>query len=60
MVNSSGLETDFSELKDPVTFLDSIKKHEISMLKVRHKQEEFNRYLRKIRIGNKSEKQKKP
>ena len=30
------------------------------MHKVRHKQEEFNRYLRKIRIGNKSEKQKKP
>ena len=29
--NSSGLETDFSELKDPVAFLDSIKKHEISI-----------------------------
>ena len=25
----------------------------------RHKQEDFNRYLKKIRIGNKSEKQKK-
>ena len=25
-VNSSGLETDFGELKDPVAFLDSIKK----------------------------------
>ena len=26
IVNSSGLETNFSELKDPVTFLYSIKK----------------------------------
>ena len=26
IVNSTGLETDFSELKDPVAFLDSIKK----------------------------------
>ena len=25
IVNSSGLETDFSELKDPAAFLDSIK-----------------------------------
>ena len=32
-VNSSGLETDFGELKDPVAFLDSIKKSEISMKK---------------------------
>ena len=29
IVNSSCLETDFSELKDPVAFLDSIKKREI-------------------------------
>ena len=29
IVNSSGLETDFSELKDPVAVLDSIKIHEI-------------------------------
>ena len=28
-VNSTGLETNFSELKDPVAFLDSIKKREI-------------------------------
>ena len=59
IVNSSGLDTDFSELKDPVAFLDSIKKREISMEEARHEQEEFNRYLTKIRIGNNSEKQKK-
>ena len=59
IVNSSGIETNFSELKDPVAFLDSIKKCEISIEGARNKQEEFNRYLKKIRIGNKSEKQKK-
>ena len=59
IVDSSGLETDFSELKDPVAFLDSIKKREISMEEAQHKKEEFNRYLTKIRIGDNSEKQKK-
>ena len=34
IVNSNGLETDFSELKDPVTFLD----HEILIEKTWHKQ----------------------
>ena len=59
IVNSSGTETDFTELKDPLAFLDSIRKHEISIEEAQHKQEEFNRYLKKIRIGNKSEKKKK-
>ena len=47
IVNSSGIETNFSELKDLVAFLDSIKKCEISIEGVRNKQEEFNRYLKK-------------
>ena len=46
IVNSSGLETDFSEIKDPVAFLDSIKNCEISIEEARHKQEEFNRYIK--------------
>ena len=54
IVNSSGQETDFSELRDPVAFLDCIKKHEISIEEAWHKQEEFNSYLKGIRIGNKS------
>ena len=54
--SSSGTETDFSELKDPAAFLDSIRKCEISIEEVRHKKEEFNRYLKIIRIGNKSDK----
>ena len=39
IVNSTGLETDFSELKDPVAFLDSIKKREISIEEAQCKQE---------------------
>ena len=58
IVNSSCLETDFSELIDPVVCLDSIKKSEILIEEARHKQEGFNRYLKKG-IGNKSDKQKK-
>ena len=46
IVNSSGLETDFSELKDPVAFLDSIKQREVLVEEARYKQEEFNRYLK--------------
>ena len=59
IISNSSTETNFSELKDSVGFLDSIRKCEISTEKVRHKQEEFNRYLKKVRIGNKSGKQKK-
>ena len=38
IVNRSGLEACFNILKDPVTFLDSIKKREISIEEVRYKQ----------------------
>ena len=41
IISSSGTETDFSELKDPVAFIDSIRKREISIEEVLHKQEEF-------------------
>ena len=46
IINSSGTETNFSELKNPVAFLDSISKHEVSIQEARHKQEEFKRYLK--------------
>ena len=59
IVNSTGLETDFSELKDPAAFLDSIKKPEILIEEARYKQKKFSRYLKRIRIGNNSEKDKK-
>ena len=47
IIVSSGTETNFSELKDPVAFLDSIRKREISIEEAGHRQEEFNRYLKK-------------
>ena len=50
--SSSGLETDFSELKDHVAFLDSIKKREILIEEARYKQKEFDRNFKKLRIGN--------
>ena len=46
IISSSGTETDFSELKDTVAFLDSIKKPKISIEEAWHKQEEFNGYLK--------------
>ena len=50
IVKSGGLKTNFSELKDPVTFHYSIKKREISTEVAQHKQEEFNTYLKKIEL----------
>ena len=52
IISSSGTETDFSELKDPVSFLDSTTKREISIKEARHRQEEFNRYLKKKKKKN--------
>ena len=46
VISSSGKETNFSEIKDPVASLDSIRKHEISTEEAQNKQEEFNRYLK--------------
>ena len=45
--DSTGLETDFSELNDPVAFVHKIKKREISIEEARFKQKEFSRYLKK-------------
>ena len=47
IVNSSGLESNFSEVKAPIAFLDSIKKRKISIEESRYKQEKFDRYLKK-------------
>ena len=45
--NSSSLKTEFNELKDPVAFIESIKKCKISIKEARHKQEKLKRYLKK-------------
>ena len=41
IITISGTETDFSELLDPVAFLDRIRRREISIEEARHKQETF-------------------
>ena len=47
IISSSGKETNFSELQNPVAFPDSIRKREVSIEEARHKQEKINRYLKK-------------
>ena len=47
IANSIGQEINFSELKNPVAFLDSIKNREILIEEAQHRQEEFNSYLKK-------------
>ena len=61
IISSSGTETNFNRLKDPVAFLDSVRKREISIEEVRYKQEEFNRYLKKgeLAINLKNKKRRK-
>ena len=46
IVKRSDLGNYFSELRDPVIFLDSIKRREILIEEAQHKREEFNRYLK--------------
>ena len=47
IISRSNTETNFSELQNPVAFLDNIRKCQISTEKTRHGQEEFNRYLKR-------------
>ena len=49
IIRSSGLETNFRKLKYTVGFVDRIKNSEILMEVARHKLEELNRYLAKIK-----------
>ena len=49
IVNSSVPETDLSELKDLVAFLDSIEKRQI-LIELQQKQEESKRYLKKKKL----------
>ena len=58
IVISTGDETDFSEVEDPITFLNNIKSGEIAIEEAKQSQEDFNKYLKKIRRGNTTEKQK--
>ena len=49
-VNRSGLETDFSVLKNPVAILYTLKKIAISIKEGKYKQEEFYEYLEQLEL----------
>ena len=57
VVVSDGREFDFYSLKDPLVFLNDIKKGKISLKNV---QQEYKRHLSIIGRGNKNANQKKP
>ena len=49
----------FSELTDPLTFLDEIKKGKISLEEAKNYQQDYLDYLNIIRNGNKNAEQRK-
>ena len=51
---------DFSSLKDPLTFLDEIKKGKMSLEEAKSMQQNYLDYLNIIRKGNKNANQKIP
>ena len=50
---------DFSELADPLTLLDEIRKGEISLEQAKNNQKNYLEYLNTIRKGNKNDEQRK-
>ena len=59
VVAGNGDKYSFDDLDDPLTFLNNIKKGEISMDKAMEQQYNFHKYLNLIRIGNKNDNQKR-
>ena len=58
VVVGTGDKYSFDDLDDPLTFLNNIKKGEISMEKAMEQQYNFRKYLNLIQIGNKNDNQK--
>ena len=59
VVAGTGDKYSFDDLDYPLTFLNNIKKGEISMEKAIKQQLNFHKYLNLIRIGNKNDNQKR-
>ena len=59
LVQSSGNETNFIEVEDPMVFLNDIKRGKWELEKTKNLQEGFRKLLKNISKGNKSERQKK-
>ena len=60
VVESSGEEYEFNKIKDPITFLNNIKKGKISLEEAKEQQKDYYNYLNTIRRGNKSDNQEEP
>ena len=54
VVENSGDEYRFNKIKDPLTFLDDIKKGKISLKEAKDQQENYYKYLNTIRKGKKT------
>ena len=53
------MEYNFSELLDPITFLNKIKNNEMSIEEAKEYQQDYLDYLNIIRKGNKNAEQKR-
>ena len=58
-VISSGEEFEFDKSEDPLVLLNFIKKCKISLEEAKNLQQDYDKYLKEIRKGNKSAEQKK-
>ena len=58
VVSSSDDKYSFNKLKDPITFLATIKKGKISLEEAKKQQQKYYNYLNKIRRGNKNANQR--
>ena len=52
------METDFSTKKDPITFFNGIKTGRITIKEAKDSQEDFIKYLKRIRRRNKTDPQR--
>ena len=59
VVESSGVEYSFNKIKDPIIFLNDIKKGQISLEEAKEQQQNYYNYLNMIRRGNKNASQKR-
>ena len=59
VVVSSGETYDFSTLKDPISFLEAIKKGAITLQEAKSTQQDYLEYLNTMRKGNKNDNQKR-
>ena len=58
IVENTGAKTNFTEVKDPMIFLNNIKTGKLKLEEAKNLQEDFNKLLKNIQKRNKCEKEK--